>query len=364
MELSTRYTATSLQTALPATSDDAFLSTNEPPVGPRIFASDGFTDRSGMTASNPSFVAPRNTVERSARNATERFASVDQSQSREKRGSALGKCMSGEFRECRGGGALKDGAETYVPFDQNDRKETRGDEGKGTCQGLVREAMRRIDRAYGQPQPIDLTSAVTGMDHDMRTGDRETKTALFAKINAFQSTRSALVFENYIQDKNTELTSGGSASRKDSVEKLMRTLNELPQGALAFVGLNIRLTGAAAQGTAGHALLVQRLTDQVDSSGSSIQHRYAIFDPNNGSFNYNSTERMNTAMRNYLDSAYLEIGDVVTPDRVMTFNPRSSTVGPTPPAPILVPPVVVLPEPRFPEGGLAGGAPRPPHDEH
>ena len=69
-------------------------------------------------------------------------------------------------------------------------------------------------------------------------------------------------------------------------------------------------------------------------------------------------------MRNYLDTAYLEIGDVVTPDRVMTFNPRSSTVGPTPPAPILVPPVVVLPEPRFPEGGLAGGAPRPPHDEH
>lgn len=91
-------------------------------------------------------------------------------------------------------------------------------------------------------------------------------------------------------------------------------------------------------------------------------HRYIVFDPNNGTFEYETRGAMNAALRNYMDTAYTEIHATVTPDRAIFYNPRRlARERPVLPEPTLVPPSLQLPEPPtlmqpFPQGNHGAGA--------
>lgn len=264
----------------------------------------------------------------------------------EKRGGVLGPCTKSEFRECRGGEALKESSASYVAFDQNDRRETRGDDGRGTCEGIVREAMRRIDRSYSARAAISLSEAVSSMDNDMRTSGRARESGIYDHIDVYQHNRNVLALRIYEQSRDLNFSANGPASRENRLNSLMDGLNAMPPGALAFVGVHIQTRGAASPEGNGHVILIQRRHDVATPGGTPPAHRYIIFDPNNGAFDYATPENMNAALRNYMDTAYAEIDGTVTPDRAIFYTPRRlARDRPTLPPPTIVPPSLQLPEP-------------------
>lgn len=326
MELSAQYTgASSMQTTPPGTSADSLLPADGPQVKPRIFPEDNFTGRSAITLHDQSVIPPRNTAERPWLNAGERDASTDQPHSREKRGGVLGACAKSDFRECRGGDALKEGSSSYVKFDQFDRKKTRGEDGRGTCNGIVREAMRRIDRSIGGAT-TDLPSAVTYMTSDMGSGRAEAdRTGIYGRIQAFQDNPSRLGLLNYRDSAGMHWNPRGSSTREDRINGLMRsvgTMPGMPPGGLAYIGVRIQRTDETST-PSGHVLLVQRLPSNAQGDASSSSGRYAVFDPNNGVFTYEDWAHTEAALRGYMDSAYNEDGYTVMPDTVEFYVPGS-----------------------------------------
>ncbi|RKF48419.1 hypothetical protein [Paraburkholderia fungorum] len=270
----------------------------------------------------------------------------DETSPREKRGSLLGKCVNSEFRECRGGEALKESSASYVAFDQNDRRETRGDDGRGTCEGIVREAMRRIDRSYSARAEINLSDAVASMENDMRTSARARESGIFNNIDIYQHNRNVLALRIYEQSKDLNFNANGPSSREDRLKSLTDGLNAMSPGGVAFVGVHIQTGGAAGPGDNGHVILIQRRHDVTAPDGTPPAHRYIIFDPNNGAFDYDTPDNMNAALRNYMDTAYTEIDGTVTPDRAIFYTPRRlARERPTLPPPTVVPPSLELPEP-------------------
>lgn len=233
---------------------------------------------------------------------------------REKRGAVLGKCVSPEFRECRGGDALKEGASSYVRFDQFDKKATRGVEGRGTCDGIVHEAMRRIDQGGGL---TDLPSAVTHMRSEIN-GGRATATEILDRIRHFQDNPGSLGLRNYAVSSRAGWNPSGPATQAQRIDDLLHNMGTspgMPAGGLAYIGISVQRPGEAAQ-TSGHVLLVQRLFEDARGSAS----RYAIFDPNNGVFTYDDWQHTETALRGYLDSAYSEDGYSAAPDLVRFYG--------------------------------------------
>lgn len=328
MELSAQYTgASSMQTTPPETSIDSLLPADGPQVKPRIFPEGNFTGRSAITSYDQSVIPPRNTAERPKRNAGERYASTAQPQSREKRGAVLGACAKSEFRECRGGDALKDSSSSYVRFDQFERKKTRGEDGRGTCNGIVREAMRRIDRVI-EGTRTDLPSAVTYMSSDMGSGSAQAdRTGIYGRIQAFQDNPSSLGLLNYRDSSGMHWNPRGVSAREDRINSLMHSVGNspgMPPGGLAYIGVRVQRADEAPKPN-GHVLLVQRLPSNAHGDASSSSGRYAIFDPNNGVFTYEDWQHTEAALRGYLDSAYNEDGYTAVPDTVEFYVPGSGS---------------------------------------
>jgi len=279
----------------------------------------------------------------------------DPNADREKRGGVLGSCVTSEFRECRGGEALKDGSSAFMSFDQATRRETRGKNGRGTCDGIVREAIRRIDRNYSNSPRETVSSAVLSMITDMSTRDAARESGVFDYIAGFQNKDMALALRSYVQSIDMPLD---RLSREDSLRRLTDNLNAMPPGGMVYVGIGIQSGGAGSPRDGGHALLIQRNPDVPAPDGTAPPHRYMIFDPNNGAFQYDTASLMNTALRNYMHTAYSANGSLATPERAIFYNPPVWDGRHRQLAPAMVPPAVDMPEPP----GFLQPAPYP-HDE-
>ncbi len=290
-----------------------------------IFSEYDFAGRYGRTTDQRSVNAPLARAA-SARDAPaeHRADNLHQDHTRMKRGNLLGTCFRSEFRECRGGEALDQTASSHVRFDQFERAQTRGDEGRGTCEGIARETLRRIDRSYtGDGQTSTLPLAVDSMNNDMDRGG-DNATSLYHNIDSFQSNPTALGLRHYRQSSELNLNVDGTSPRETRIEGLLDSMGDIPPGGLAYVRVGIQRTDASGPADSGHVLLIQHLPDDAHGAGNRPADRYAIFDPNNGVFTYDSLEQMRTGLRGYMNTAYSEDNYAAAPNRVLFFSPPSS----------------------------------------
>ncbi|WP_460900155.1 YopT-type cysteine protease domain-containing protein [Paraburkholderia jirisanensis] len=251
-----------------------------------------------------------------------------------KRGGVLGSLKSNsEFREYRGGDVLKATADDYVKFDQMDYRRTRnGGDGHGSCEGLVLEAMRRIDRN----ESSDLMDAVTYMRADANQGGSGAR-QLFDRVDNFQADRNSPGFRSYERSPPRYFTEQTGQPPGQRVEDLLDQLHQnlTSDGNMGVVRLGLSRIGVMEGRSAGHAILVQR------NAGNG----YTIFDPNNGVFRYGSEQQMRTALRSYMNGAFAESGYTAAPESVQFYRQRAaSTRAPT--AESQLPPPV-LPEPSL-----------------
>lgn len=361
-----QYTAASTRAVAPDSSVDPVASMIAPRAQPRIFPQPDVARRLPTKTDDLSLQSLSTAAVRSVSGTGKDPVPVNRGVGRQKRGAVAGKCASPEFRECRGGDALRDGAASYIKFDQADRSQTRGKNGHGTCIGIICEAMRRIDRNYREPYPnrITLEGAVVGMSNDMRTSQNARASGVYERINLFQESRNALGLQNYEQSTNLDLSLNGSASREDRMNELMTALDTIPPGGLALIGIDIQTAGATSPASNGHALLVQRRPDAAAPDGTPPPHRYVVFDPNNGAFSYETMDPMNAALRNYMGTAFSEIGDAVTLDRATFFDPHNSLHEASSHPEVRVQAPLSLPEPQFPQSAPGTDTARYPHDEN
>jgi hypothetical protein len=317
MAISTQYTGATRPNEIPGTSDDSVRF--DPSIKPRVFSEDRSPTKIASTQNDGSTVPPNAPTARA--NLGERHVSPDLPLSREKRGASLGACAKSEFRECRGGEDLKEGSSSHVKFDQFDQKRTRGDDGRGTCTGIVHEAIRRIDRSGGA---TDLPSAVTYMSSEINGGKKDAN-EVFNRIQAFQDNPSSLGLSTYAHTGEVGFVGGTREARIDSVMSHLQQGPGLNEGALAYIGLALQNPDDASA-RSGHMILVQHLPSNATDNPSAS--RYAIFDPNNGVFTYDDWAHTETALRSYMDSAYKEDGYIVVPERVEYYSPSSHRSGP------------------------------------
>lgn len=290
------------------------------PVEPR--GQPGHDSSRTNTAVQPHNGSPARVAGHSANAGT--YAAPASTLSRVRRGGVLGTCgTQSEFRECRGGEALKETAVSYQKFDQNDRRRTRGPQGKGACNGLVREAMSRIDRDDGG-NTVDLPSAVNQMliDADSRApASRE----MFDRIDRFQDRLTPFALGRYEQRNADPFTE--TQDRNQRIASLMTRLHDwLQPGDMAYLLLGMT-SPVDNSWQHGHALLIQRR----------VSGDYVVFDPNTGAFVYRDEADMAHALRGYLDTAYSETGLQVVPDSIQIYargQPRARATQ-APPAPWL-----------------------------
>jgi hypothetical protein len=262
------------------------------------------------------------------------------SKSRPERGAVLGTCAKGsDFRECRGGDSLKDGATDFVKFDQIDYKRTRnGNEGRGSCEGIVREAMRRIDRN----EASSLMDAVTYMRSDANLGG-SLADHMFDRIDNFQSNRNGLGLTRFDRGAVVHFDHDQSHDRNTRISNLMDAFQHSVSqpGDLAIVRLGLYPQGVMSGSERGHALLVQRNADDSITT----------FDPDNAAFVHPDEQHWRRAMRGYLDTAFTETGYAVVPDNIQSFTaPRAdqraaglATPEPLPPVTPPEPPLKLFP---------------------
>lgn len=259
---------------------------------------------------------------------------------REKRGQVLGACKGSYFRECRGGEELLELSTSHERFDQAYHERTRkGPDGKGSCQGVVFEAMRRVDRATdGASAPDTLPEAISHMNRDMDTLSAAHPGGIYDRIDSFQSGSRLPPLANYRQSSSTNFNIDGTTDRSSRIDGLIHSFddNTMPEGGLAYVRLGIRAADSMDSEPYGHGLAIQHLP-----GGS----QYALFDPNNGSFTYNNLTDMQTSLRNYLGTAFSEDGYVVAPDSVNFYTPPTARDwGSAAPVTTVPPPGTLLPE--------------------
>jgi hypothetical protein len=264
--------------------------------------------------------------------------------SRAPRGPALSRC-AGErtFRECRGGEALRSTSRSYRVFDQYRYEHERGIDHRATCEGWVREVMRRIDRS-GEAVPQSLLAIAQQMRNDATRRSDETASRMFARVGAYQVNASLLALPG-LRWRLTERVPPGTARDSAIKTTLGHLRDDLGEREVAFLRIALNAAGASGiPGSAmapdteyGHALLVQRLPD----------NEYAIFDPNNGAFVYSSFERMREALEEYLKVAFRDPATALeaVPDSIEFFGQsRSSQAAPPPQAaPLQGPPGSSLP---------------------
>lgn len=251
---------------------------------------------------------------------TKHAAQADPPLNRQKRGQVLGACAKPEFRECRGGDELELHSSQHEKFDQFDHDRTKGGEnGKGSCDGIVREAMRRIDRATDGAATADtLPSAVHNMNSAMASNTAGNPGEIYDRIDRFQTDRTSLGLSNYRLASRVDFNPTGTASRHDRINSFIESMSQdgnMPIGGLAYIRMGIQSgAGMGGPGTNGHALLAQHLPNG----------HYAVFDPNNGAFTYDNKESMAAALRGYMQTAFTEGGQAAAPDSVEFYTPRNA----------------------------------------
>lgn len=344
MEVTTQYPNAS---ALTTSSEESAAHTVHPNASPtqaKVFSESDVSRQFALRPDEQSVKLNPKAIMFPQAGASKAPPDADQTLSREERGAVLGACAKSEFRECRGGDALNDGASSYVEFDQFDHKETRGADGLGTCEGIAREAMRRIDRNTDGQTP-DLRSAVSNMTNEMRSSG-DVRTDVYQRIQAFQDNPSSLGLTNYRQSGTTNLNPTGTTSQAERIDGLVDSMSGLSRGELAYIRVGIQRADATGPETSGHVLLAQRLPTNASGDGFSSPDRYTVFDPNNGAFTYESLGQMQSALRGYMESAYTEDNNVAAPNRILSFIPSSSRNWDSLPATTAVPaPDRMLPEP-------------------
>ncbi|WP_454827978.1 enterotoxin A family protein [Paraburkholderia xenovorans] len=215
---------------------------------------------------------------------------------RVKRGPAFSTCIKD-----RGGNALARNAIAIERFDQVDYPESHEQASGGLCEGMVREAMRRVDLAWtDQPMTGErqepLTPPLMSAVHNMHADTSRllnTRTDMFNRIQNFQSGRTALGFNHYTPQPSVRLHSA-AVSRDTRVNVLINRLNRSLQRPNDMAYVQLSLDSPEGRRDYGHAILVQR----------GATHHYSIFDPNNGAFEYRDWNSTANALREYMDSAF------------------------------------------------------------
>lgn len=231
--------------------------------------------------------------------------------SRRPRGVGSSQCAADSvFRECRGGDALNETAQSYEKFDQHDYRRTRGEDQMGSAQGVLREAMRRIDR--DSKGATDLLSAVRLMADEAASGSHASSD-MFDRIDAFQYNRATLGFRRFTGRAVLRFTD--IHSRDNRIVLFMDNLQgRLQPGEMAYLRLGTHSTAVMNSAERDHALLVQRR-----ASGD-----FVAFDPDNGAFLYRNEADLLHALRSYIDAAFHEEGREVVPASMSIFTPRTS----------------------------------------
>jgi hypothetical protein len=209
--------------------------------------------------------------------------------------------------------------------------------------------LRRIDRNAGIPGgTADLPTAVRSMITDMKSSHKADAKQFYNNIESFQDNPTNLGLTNYRLSSTSFFNADGLTPRTGRIAGLMSSMRNMPPGGLALIHASIQPAEAMEPPINGHALMVQRLPEEAGAHGSSAPARYAIFDPNNGVFTYENQDRMETALRQYMDSAFSEIGDGAAPDSVSFFSPPNSGNWAALPQTLTVPaPDRMLPEPNL-----------------
>lgn len=322
-------------------SDNPSFATTRPAQTPEVFPGQIFSGDARTPRHERSVHQIRGATGDGPTKASRQGPGDNQRLDREKRGQVLGACARSDFRECRGGEDLLDLSTAHEHFDQSDHARTRtGPDGKGSCQGVAFEALRRVDRATdGASAPDTLPAAISHMNSDMDTLSASHPGGIYDRIDGFQSGSRLPPLANYRQSSSANFNVDGSTDRSTRIDGLIQSLTDdtMPQGGLAYVRLGIRR--ADSMGSAepyGHALVIQHLP-----GGS----QYVLFDPNNGAFTYRNLADLRTSLRNYLGSAFSEDGYVVAPDTVNFYTPPTARDwGSAAPVTTVPPPGAVLPE--------------------
>lgn len=237
-------------------------------------------------------------------------AGADAETTRTARGACVGKCPEG-FRDNRGGQALQTNAIASARFDQADYEQTRGYEAGGMCEGVVREAMRRVDRST-ETNPPSLVTVANGMSTDAtsRSGDRAD---MFSRIDRFQTNRNSLSFAQYTANP-PRLFNDAHQTRDARIDSMLGALHDrLSPNDLAYIQLSLESTVGPNRQDYGHAIAVQRENDGL----------YAIFDPNNGAFEYQNWEHASQAFRQYMNSAYTDTQYRLAPFLAQIYSRRA-----------------------------------------
>ncbi|MFC0576417.1 enterotoxin A family protein [Paraburkholderia solisilvae] len=252
------------------------------------------------------------------------------------RGGTLRKCAEDSpFRECRGGEGLRATAWSYVPFDQIRYVGEPHIGGRGSCEGWVREAMRRIDRGLATG-PVSLLDVVHAMRRDTTSRRSGVAGEMFSRVGGFQLNSASLGLQRFRLMAVEQFNPRGSDDV--SIDSMATVLgSELRENEIAFVRL--LLNPAASGGERfGHALLVQHLP----------QDEFVIFDPNNGAFLYRGAAQMQSALRAYAADAFSEeeLGLHVVPHSMDSFSaslPALGTVAMPGSTPSNEPPLLAVP---------------------
>jgi hypothetical protein len=214
---------------------------------------------------------------------------------RVKRGPASSKCIRD-----RGGDALAQNAIASERFDQGDYPESRGQASGGLCGGMVREAMRRIDRAWSDqptttgssnPSSSPLSSAV----HDMRvdTGTSVPRKEMFGRIARFQTDSTTLGYSHYAPRPSVTFKVRNEP-RDVRISRFLVQLHSLLRNPNDIAHVQLSLESSTDKKDYGHAILIQM----------GRNNHYTIFDPNNGAFEYANWGNTEQALNRYLDSAF------------------------------------------------------------
>ena len=287
----------------------------------------GFHDaRTGFTGNAPSSGSSETETGyragRAAPAALDLAVPPDDGGPRVKRGPVLSKCI-----EDLGGDALKEGSIASEGFAQTEYKESRNQASGGLCDGMVREAMRRLDRGTsdqpttpGSPgqRESTLISAVRDMRADTRSAN--SRREMFGRITSFQSGGAKLGLSRYapqppmtfasIRDRNYRID-----LFHHQTQNLLRHPNDI-----AYVQLS--LESPTDRRDYGHAILIQR----------GAGNHYTIFDPNNGAFEYANWGNTEQALNRYMATAFrthsslneLEGDYRVTPFKLQVYSTSPS----------------------------------------
>ncbi|MDR5881457.1 enterotoxin A family protein [Caballeronia sp. LZ032] len=169
--------------------------------------------------------------------------------------------------------------------------------------------MRRIDAASNSQ--FDLQTAVRSMRDAAQSNSPEAE-KMFDRVDSYQAKQrqdGPPILGHYDREP-TQYLALMNLERKQRLEALYRSIDNLQSGDHALVLLGVYSKKKADSEIGGHAILIQR-----QSNGE-----YSIFDPNNGVFNYKTREAASKSLARYFNSAYSEVGGKLNPDAITVYR--------------------------------------------